>query len=203
MNYRRKTVGKRALEKNLPGLTIPVMYRRGISRIGELSENEFERLVKAFKSTPSADTADLLAAQVEPAVPSIPREYVKEIAAAISSMKGVQKSAHVSATKFSLDVWEALEVDSPELAEPLDANIFIRRLEILIEETDLFLTSVKVKELRSEVERSLYAVRILTDLRAVFGEDTSQRPALTPIHTLEIKYHHETGEHREFYVCLD
>jgi hypothetical protein len=160
-------------------------------------------LVKALKENPTAGTAEEWADKVQHSVPSIPKEHLKDIVTSISSMKNVQKSAHVDAARFSSDIWDALEEDSPDLAENIDPKVFKSRTEILLNGTDLYLTSVKVKELRTEVERSFYGVRILTDLRTVFGDDPSQRPAMTPIHTLEIKYHHESGQHREFYVSLD
>ena len=47
------------------------------------------------------------------------------------------------------------------------------------------------------------SARVLTDIRTAFGYDTKKRSALTIMHTLEIKYHDDTGKLREFYVAVD
>jgi hypothetical protein len=93
--------------------------------------------------------------------------------------------------------------DSPEFIEGVDEDVYKSRIKQVLKDTNIQLRSVKAKELRLEVERSLYGARVLTDLRTVFGDDVSTRPAMTVMHTLELKYHHETGDHREFYISLD
>jgi ribosomal protein L17 len=99
------------------------------------------------------------------------------------------------------DLWDSLVED--EDADELKEEIFKGRMTSLLNETAIHLTSVKVAELRREIERMFCSARVLTDIRTAFGYDAKKRPALTIMHTLEIKYHDDTGKLREFYVAVD
>ena len=192
-----------ALEKDVGALRIPVRFRGGVASIAGLSESSFSDLVSALKGAPQAKTAADLALEIEGQVPSLPQSKSEEIIASLSSMQGVQKASHADSEKFTADIWDALEDDSPELIENADEEGFKSRMTILLNETSVHLTSAKVAELRSEIERAFCSARVLTDVRTAFPDDATKQPAMTILHTLEITFHDDMGRHREFYVSLD
>ncbi len=196
------SVTAHGLEKKLPGLIIPDRYRPGVVSVGTVTDEQFVELLGALKkSPPSADTAADLAGKLSPDVPSIDRAELEDLVSALASMQGVQKSAHVEVSRFVTDLWDSLVEDDDD--DELNEETFKSRVTSLLNETTVQLTSVKVAELRREIERMFCSARVLTDIRTAFGYDTTKRPALTIMHTLEIKYHDDTGELREFYVSVD
>ena len=189
-------------ENKLPGLIIPDQYRAGVVGIGTLSDEQFSELLAALKESLPADTAGDLAAKLKPEIPSISSlDDLEEIVSALASMQDVQKSAHVEVPRFVTDLWDSLleEDDTDDLNE----ETFKTRATSLLNEASVHLTSVKVADLRREIERMFCSARVLTDIRTAFGYDAKKRPALTIMHTLEIKYHDDTGKLREFYVSVD
>jgi hypothetical protein len=190
-------------ESALANLRIPERFRIGVAEIATLTDGSFTDLVAALKDSGLSNTAADLASKIEDAVPSISLSDREAMIAAISAMQGVMKAAHVDSRKFASDVWDALDSDSPELTEDLDEDTLKARMFILLNETSIHLKSAKVSELRSEIERSFCGARVLTDVRAAFGDDATKRPAMTILHTLEIMFHDDIGRHREFYVVLE
>lgn len=189
-------------ENNLPGLFIPEQFRAGVASIGTLTDVQFSELLAALKKSLPADTAKDLTTKLASDVPSISARELEDIVGALASMQGVQKTAHVDAPRFASDLWDSLDEDGEE-SEEIDEEIFKSRMNALLNETSIHLTSIKIAELRREIERMFCSARILTDIRTAFGYDAKKRPALTVMHTLEIKYHDDTGKLREFYVSID
>lgn len=188
----------------MAGLSIPERHRVGAATVGSFSEEAFGKLIETLKTASPSDTAEDLVAQIEKEVPSSSGLPVEKMIAALTSMQAVQHSSHVEPARFASDVWDALSEDSPERVKDIDPEILKSRIIKFISETDVQLTSVKIDRLRNEVERSFCGARILTDIRAAFLDDASKRPpAMTILHTLEIRYHDDSGKHREFYVSVD
>jgi hypothetical protein len=184
-------------------LRIPERFRAGVAAIADLTDASFNDLVQALKSSATAKTAGELSLKIADQVPSLPINSTEKIIAAISAMQSVQKTAHANSEQFTADLWDALEDDSPELVENSDENVLKERAKILLDETSIHLTSAKVTELRSEIERSFCGARILTDVRTAFPDDATKYPAMTIMQTLEIMFHDDMGRHREFYVSVD
>lgn len=192
------------LEKSVPSLTIPTRLRAGLAALGSLSSDCYETLFKALKDADPADTAKALAARIENKFPESSRSSIEKIIVAINSSQSVQRSAHVDAEEFVSDAWEALKEDSPKLLEGIDRETFQSRLGALINETDIQLTTSKIRQLRTEVERSMCGARIITDVRPAFMHDATRPPkAATILHTLQIRFHDDGDKHREFYVAVD
>jgi len=190
------------LENTLPGLTIPEQFRAAVARVGTITEEQFSQLLEALQRPLTADTAEILTERIAEEVPSLPNLELRDVAAALASMQGVQRSAHVEISRFAADLWDSL-IEEGEEAEGVDEEIFKARIIPLLSNSSIHLTSVKVAELRREIERMFCSARVLTDLRTVFGYDAKKKPALTVMHTLEIRYHDDTGRLREFYVSVD
>lgn len=188
----------------MPSLTIPERYRKGLAAIGSLPEDVYAGFLSALKKAAHAETASALAQKIEKDVPAFSRGDLTAMISALAASQEVKQSAHVEIGEFVSDTLEALCEDSPDLMGVIDQEQLKSRLFSLISETDIHLTALRVRGLRSEVERLFCGARILTDIRAAFEDDASKPPSgATILQTLEIKYHDDLGRHREFYVSLD
>lgn len=187
----------------MAALTIPEQYRSGIAVIGRIETESFSALLTALKNALPSESEQSLAEKIGEISSDLPLEVRVEIISAIASMQGVQKTAHVDTPRFTADIWAALKEDSPKLVKNIDESVLRDRVAKLLNDAPIQLMSIKTAELRREVERRFCSARIMTDARTAFADDTSTRPAITILQTLEIRFHDDTGEHREFYVALD
>ncbi|MGA2217515.1 MAG: hypothetical protein ABSG51_05480 [Terracidiphilus sp.] len=188
----------------LPRLSIPERFRPGIAALADLSQDSFDALIVAIEGNLSADTADLLASELAGRLRSIPQSELAQIVSAIVSLQSLDSRSHVPSSVLASDVWDGLSLDSPKLAENIDGDTLKSRVLKVVDAKSIHITSAKIHELQTEVERSFCTARILTDVRAAFSDDASELPTgMTVLHTLQIGYHDDTGRHREFYVTLE
>ena len=138
------SVTANGLEIDLPGLIIPDQYRAGVLGIGTLSDEQLSELLPALKKSLPTDTAADLAEKLSPDVPGLPLDRLEEIVSALASMQGVQRSAHVEVPRFATDLWDSLVEDDD--TDELNEEIFKTRVNSLLNETAIHLTSVKVAE---------------------------------------------------------
>lgn len=188
----------------MPGLTIPERYRSGVAALAALPEESFVQLFEALKNEVTGDTSDSLASQLGLNLPSIPYSDLSKIIAAIASMQSVESRSHVSTDTFVSDIWEAFIADAPDLAVGIDEETLKSRVSQVVTGKTINLTSAKIMELKTEVERSFCRARILTDVRMAFSDDANEAPrGMAILHNLQIAYHDDRGRHREFYVTLE
>lgn len=190
--------------KALARLSIPEPYRVGVVALAALPEPAFADFLDLVQKGVTADNESALSAQLEKHKPSLRDFNLPKILVAVESMQGIQKDAHVSPETFSADICDALLEDVPKVAKSIDVKMLKKRITKVVKATAIHLTSEKIKEIGSEVERSFCKARILTDVRTSFGEDPEQPPeAMMILHNLQIRYHDDMGRHREFYVTLN
>ncbi len=184
-------------------LSVPPRLRDGLASLGALSDECYAAFLDELRDAGSADTVQALASRIENQFPESSRASIEKIITAVDISQSVQKASHVEPSEFASDAWEALKQDAPELIAGLDREKFQARLSALISETDIQLTTSKVKELRAEVERHMCGARIISDVRPVFSQDASKPPkAMTIMHTMQIQFHDDTFAHHEFYVSV-
>jgi hypothetical protein len=198
-------VSDRQEGKALPRLSIPERYRAGVVALAALPEEIFVKLSEALKAATSAETSRSLASQIGPSLPSVPIETLSSIIAAVSSMQSVYGRAHVTSIEtFVSDIWDAFTEDVPDIANEIKSEALKSRLSQLVDGKTINITSSKINELKLEVERYFCRARILTDVRTAFSGDLTEAPhGMTILHNLQIGYHDDRGEHKEFYVALD
>jgi uncharacterized phage infection (PIP) family protein YhgE len=191
-------------EKALPRLSIPERFRVGIAALAALPEESFSELLKAIKGKVSADTPELAASQLATRLPSIPQSNLVKMISAIASLQSLDSRSHVRTSTLAADISDSLSSDSPELAKGISSEVLKSRVELVVEAEGIHITSAKISELQTEVERSFCRARILTDVRTAFSDDASELPrGMTILHTLQIGYHDGTGRHKEFFVTLE
>lgn len=186
-------------------LRIPERYRGGIASIGSLSEESFSALLSLMKKGMSGDTAEELATQYEAEFPDLTPDKLTKLISAVASLQSVDNRSHTPRIKLAGDVWESLSTDAPQLAKELDADVLKKRVVEVTTARDIHITSSKIIDLQTEVERSFCTVRILTDIRTAFSDNaTEPEPkGATILHSMKLGYHDDSGRHHDFYVTLE
>jgi hypothetical protein len=121
----------------------------------------------------------------------------------LASLYRVQASWNVEIPELADIVREAAEGDEELGLSGEEREVFEKRLSLLLEIDSLHATS-KALDVLLEYEHTLHDVRIMTDVRPVFGQNVEKPPTGAMIvHTLKISYHDESEEVKEFYVTLN
>jgi hypothetical protein len=162
---------------------------------GETIEHLEKALLGPVKAKPE-ELADAVAS-VSPGAQS------SDIASAIQAlmtMSLVRGRLEQSPLDFARAVTQSL-VSSDQLSKEAGDELSKRLTSLL--ELDPLGATAKTIDLRSEHTNLFCNVRILTDLRPVFGEDPVAPPnGFILMHTLKLEYHNQ-GEHQEIYVAVD
>jgi len=189
-------------------LAIPSRYKLGISSIVSLSPGSFDEFTTALSSVPrSSTTARELTDQIASKMTRPDVNSLGMILEALAAMYRARLSAKVPLEEFVSDVWQtAVLEDFSEwgISESQREN-FVERLKHALEHDALDILETKGRELQTEFERTFCDVRILTDLRPVFGDDINAPPrAVVVVHTLKLGF--DVGEHKkhhDIYLSLD
>jgi hypothetical protein len=173
---------------------VPSPFVRGLIALEQLSARDAERLVGKISALPRFSPV--------PAVTDVMQTVIKDpgdariLTRAVTSLVmqfpdwPVERMAAVVSQSVSLDLTKARR---EKLA---------RRLGYILE-TDAIATTGRADDVASDHEHVFRGVRILTDVRPVFGQDVAYQPeAAVIVDTLRID-HSTDGETRSFYVALD
>ncbi len=188
----------------MPPLKVPERYRSGILRTAALEQDQFDQFLSALKSAPTCETVRELQTWISTETPTLTDAERRDMVLALASMLRVQRSAEVSPRMFGGDVWASLQAEVPQSITSFDQEEFVSRIASLMELSSLDITSLRVFDVKQEVERNFCKVKILTDIRPVFKKDPQETPVdMAIIHHFQIGYHDGMGQHKEFYVSLD
>ena len=187
----------------MASLRVPKKHHSGLAKYLNLSEEAFGSLVTNLENLPfTLQFMEPLRKAVR-SVDDIPPGDASSIAEALISICMAWSTSDRARADFITDVVEGItESSSDELAQFRESKerIWVR-LSRLFDVNTLTL-AVKAEGSIFEFENILKTVRVLTDVRPVFGEDGKAPQALTIVHNLRIHYHR--GEkHEDFFVALD
>ena len=183
-------------------LSIPEEHRAGLAMIASLSEAEAVGLISALAAAPAIRPPHKLVSRIETQA-KIPRTDLKQIIDTLLALYAVRSNNEIPSATFTQDVCDAMRIkdeNSLALDDPT-CEILQRRLSVLMSLDSLWTTS-KAAELQFEHERVFDRSRILTDIRAVFGDTTDDVRGAVISHELCINYI-EGSELKEIYFSLD
>jgi hypothetical protein len=179
-------------------LRIPPRYLPGLRAIAELSDEVIKDLQTALVDVPHSLTTERLAEHVAKAVPHI-SDRALETTEALLSLIALLPEDGGGASDLAKDVAHSEDL---ELADG-ERNPFAERLLRLLNLECLSLAA-RAYDIVTEYERVFHDARILTDMRPVFGPDTSQGPkAALLISTLKIDFHPPDGSLDSHFFALD
>jgi hypothetical protein len=194
---------KNGVAPRTPRVRIPREYRSGFAKIIELSSELFQELLTAIEEEPPALYYTEFSARVARRASDISSNDVRDIVETLVSLHGVRASWNLKMPDLIEIVSEAAERDEELKLSDEKRGSFEERLALLLGVNSLDATS-KALDVLLEQEHTLHDVRIMTDVRPIFGQDTRKPPIGTVIvHMLKLSYHDESEEVKEFYVALD
>jgi hypothetical protein len=188
----------------MAAVTIPESDYPGLAALVALKEESMGELLSALAEAPDVSDPRKLAKAISAKAKGIPPEKASVIAPVVISLSVGREALDYTAAAFAGAVCDAMEEtglemlklgsERPHLEENLARILSIDSLAALIKAQTI---------LRNEYERVLCSVRILTDLRPVFGADAADAlVGMGIVHNLRIKYHASEGL-KEFFVALD
>jgi hypothetical protein len=179
-------------------LRIPARYLPGLEAIAELPDKAIKDLEAAFASAPGSLTTERLAEHVARATPQI-SDRALEATEALLSLIALLPEEGGGASNLATDVAHSEDL---KLASNKRSS-FAKRLATLLNLECLSLAA-RAYDIVTEYERVFHDARILTDLRPVFGSDTSDGPkAALLISTLKIDFHPPDGSLDSHFFALD
>jgi hypothetical protein len=189
----------------MPLNRIPERYESGLMSALALSgdQQRFASLLAALNSAkPISDISDFADA-VHSQLQGWKRTEVYNLVRTLYSLSTYLSDGEMSAQELAAQVLDVMRATGREkLSVPETSKQgFVDTLSRLLS-VDSVRLAAKAFGLRYDHERRFCEVKIITDMRPVFG-DVHQKPNRVIVgHTLKIGYH-EYGEHKEFYVALD
>lgn len=184
-------------------MRIPEEYRSGFAKLIELKDEPFKELLTTLEEERPALYYTEFSARAARKIRAIDPEGVRDIIETLVSLHGVRTNWNLEIPELVEVVSQAVEGDEELKVSSAELDGFEGRLISLLEIDSLDATA-KALDVLLEHEHTLHDVRIMTDIRPVFGQDVEKPPTGTMImHVLKISYHDESEEVKEFYVALD
>ncbi len=187
----------------MPITTIPARYRPGIVKITQLDDRKASELAEALTACLPTKGFNQFLSAVLLRLKDWKREDLHDILWSLYSLSLAMADQDISADEFVVQLTNVMRSsDRTDLKISEESEIaFSSHLKRLLSVESLTL-SAKALGLRNDYQRSYCDIRILTDIRPVFGSPAEKPLGAFVEHTLKIEYH-EDGEHKEFYVALD
>lgn len=188
----------------MPTLSIPQRFHTGLTKLISLDEARTNQLLAVIPKTPLTLRPEHLAETISRQVTSIDAKDLEEIVKTLVALYGVRASRDATISEFSEEICSAIErSESTKLRLPSKKRTqFKNRLEKLLALEKTLGLSSKAFDVLTEHQRILVDARIMTDVRAVFGNPKERPTAAVIVHTLKIHYI-DCSEHKDFFVALD
>ena len=182
-----------------PKLQIPEAHRDDIALLFALDDIQAAALARALDNVVGMSPAEFAK---NANVPNVEPSELARMFNAVRALYVVRTHENVERSQFvDLVIDAARRSGDKRLAIDEDAaQSFRSRLQQLLSAAE-FSVAVKAQDLASDVQRELYGVRILTDLRPVFRDSASDAPSgLIIVHTLKLEYHIHAYRHEDIYI---
>lgn len=187
----------------MSALSIPKQYEQGLLTIFSLPSEEITGVISALNELNVAmkvrNIGSLVASKV-----NIPKSKLEYIVNTITGLYLTQANLEVPTKVFVNDIIEALGEGQSSKALEIRANPGLYKEQLwAILNIDAMKVAIKAIEVLHEHQYTLRDIRIMSDVRPVFGDNLSDGPAAAVIiHTLKINYK-ENEEEKKFYLAMD
>jgi hypothetical protein len=182
-------------------IQIPKALRVGFIKLIDLNESAFQELLTVLEKSRFIYVPNKLITDLLNDIKDIPKNDAKDILSSILPLYNVMLELELSAEDFVEEIGMAASEAEIDLAEPKLEHLKSRLGKLMgIKAPSI---TAKATSLLSEHQHVFESIRILTDIRPIFGDDPRERPTAAIItHTLRIRY--LDGDHwEEFFVALD
>ncbi|MDP4198478.1 MAG: hypothetical protein Q8922_00930 [Bacteroidota bacterium] len=166
-------------------------------------DKAFGEIQTALNSAPKDLKALAIIEHIAKLTNVIPRETLKTLIVSIKSLLSAMDRYRIKAADASRDiVGQSLQQGLTTLKRE-DAEKYESRLSVFLNNPQLVLSS-KALNVLTDHNRTFGTVRIITDLRPIFGEDPAEEPhAWMLYHTLHLRCNLGKDIEDDIYVALD
>lgn len=166
----------------MPPLPIPRRYRAGLASVDRLTDEDVDLLVERLDGGSAEVSFEELAVPLRGELAAdVDLERLLEAVASLNTLLPEDGSG---AKGLAEDVSESNDISVPEERRPA----YVGRLERLIRVPTLILAA-RASEVASEHDKVFHDVRILTDMRPVFGPDPASVEMAALVGTMKLEYH--------------
>ncbi len=185
----------------MPYLRIPPEHQLGLVKLAQLSDQVAAQLrTELNAAAQKVEGGSVSSGNIAP-IPGLLRADLEKIVDAVVGLNFAKVYSDSELKDFANDVSESMQSmarsDFPAAGDAIGQ--FRKRIQEFLD-IEGITRSAKIAFLRSEHERSVHSLRILTDIRPVFGNNVEIPPEATVImHTLKIAYHRGTKLDEAFF----
>lgn len=191
----------------MASLRLPEPLIAGLSKIPSLTEESIQEILSVLENyPPTIQQHRVFNQELGAQLKTIPPDIAKSVMEALYGLYAGRAGATITLQAYIQDVAEALQDvrrDSTAWAQSDETlTKFKERLTRLLSVEALNLVS-KAYDILLEHSQTLSDVRVISDIRPVFGQAVEGSPqAAVIVHMLKIDYR-EAGRPKEFFVALD
>jgi uncharacterized protein (DUF1778 family) len=186
-------------------LRIPKEYQSGFVKLLNLTEDSNNELLSALSIVPSTYDLEVLSSRLAHSLNTLSAEDAHEVIDILTSLYSLRADMGLPPiTDFVESVCDAMNESGNEQLKLSEEALtaFENRL-ITLFSSPYFDIAVKAISLLYDNQRTFQTVRIITDIRSIFGSDVEDQPkAALIIHMLKVDYI-EQKQRKEFFIALD
>jgi len=188
----------------MPPIRIPKDSVSGFETLVGLAPETVTALTQALGDVQPTLLVKNLVNQVAASVAEVPRPELEGVLKVIVGLYALKSDTETPTEQFARNICDALALDVRVSKPPTwECEAFAKTLTAILQATDNLTIIGKAADVLTEHEHTACDLRILTDVRPVFGSDSAQAPqSFVIVHTLRIGYHADR-QHKEFFVALD
>lgn len=175
----------------MPILRIPPEHQTGLVKLALLSDQVASQLRAAFGAAAQKMEGSTLSPEDIGPISGLSRADLERITDAVVGLNFARVYSDVDVEDFGNDVSESMQSAGPSGFPATEDAIdrFRKRIQEFLT-IEGITQSAKTNVLRYEHERSVHSLKILTDIRPVFGNTVEEPPeAVVIMHTLKMAYH--------------
>ncbi len=182
----------------MPDLSVPQRFRAPLERLPALGAEKQGALLESLSAAPPLSSPRALAARITDSL-GLSEDDADANVWALLSFAGQLANWPGEADELARSVANSsdLLLETEELREALAALL------VGVVTSEAMLTAAKAADVITEYEHVFAGVRILTDLRPVFGDDPTVRAEGATITSTMKVDHYTDGRVRSVYVTLD
>lgn len=181
-------------------LTIPEKQYEAIQKLNALSESDAEKLYQLLSAAPPSFSINGLISNIDPHDVGLEQEGLSTIVSAVVSLYYLWSVSYddLAREEFAEEVASAAQRINDADWENLSRN-----LKLLLKLNKSVGVTAKAFDLMTEYDRIFRDVRVVTDSRPIFAEDSEENPvAVLATHVLKIDF--SRGEQFDaFYIAMD
>lgn len=188
----------------MPLLRIPPEHQAGLVKLALLPREVASELRTALSEATRREGINISAEDLAP-VSGVPHADIAKIAEAVVGLNLARVYSDTDLDSFVTDVTDSMRSAAPSGLPTTKDSIaqFKKRIQAFLT-IDEISQSAKTNLLRHEHERSVHSLRILTDIRPIFGNNVEEPPkGVVVMHTLKMAYHSGSSRLEEAFFGMD